>query len=451
MLSGTTSISGNFSVTVPPPPYAPIGNYSKNYNPNYQAASVLGDITINTTTNSSNIDYNGNGDQTVLAIDYYNLTLSNSGTKFFGAGTVGIGGDLSINDLAVADAITYNDTVKYFGTNKTVRYGFVNKNLKIDGDCAVTSNTDLSVTNSLVINPDGTLDMNNNVLTVNGALISDGTFISTNAAGSMSFYSKNSGDANLLNSWANSGYNGTTTTRLPGTVNNDVLIIGNKTINITSNVSNLGTIKVELSGILNQTDGIVSTKDLVLKNDGIYNQSGGELQINHDLKVPTGTTFNGTGGTVHFTGAAGGGADYSGNVQFNNLLVDAGADYNMDNNSDVIKISGNYTNNNSSLDNDKGTLTFNGTSPQTIYSASTPASTKTMAGNVTVSNPNVTLLSDIGIQTSLAFNSGGHINKNGNEIYLNGVLYTGPTPVELVSFDASVKNNSVLLIMENCN
>ena len=81
--AGTTSISGNFSVTVPPPPYAPIGNYSKNYNPNYQTASVLGDITINTTTNSSNIDYNGNGDQTVLAIDYYNLTLSNSGTKFF--------------------------------------------------------------------------------------------------------------------------------------------------------------------------------------------------------------------------------------------------------------------------------------------------------------------------------------------------------------------------------
>ncbi len=41
--------------------------------------------------------------------------------------------------------------------------------------------------------------------------------------------------------------------------------------------------------------------------------------------------------------------------------------------------------------------------------------------------------------------NGGHINKNGNEIYLNGVLYTGPTPVELVSFNASVKNNSVLL------
>ena len=69
------------------------------------------------------------------------------------------------------DAITYNDTVEYYGANKTVRYGFVNKNLQISGDGAVTSNTDLSVTNSLVIDPDGTLNMNGNVLTVNGELL----------------------------------------------------------------------------------------------------------------------------------------------------------------------------------------------------------------------------------------------------------------------------------------
>ena len=94
----------------------------------------------------------------------------------------------------------------------------------------------------------------------------------------------------------------------------------------------------------------------------------------------------------------------------------------MDNNSDVIKISGNYTNNNSSLDNDKGTLNFNGTSPQTIESASSPASSRTIAANVIISNPSVTLLSNIGIHSSLSFNSGGHIDKNGFDIYLAGYI-----------------------------
>ncbi len=441
---GTTSISGNFSVTVPPPG-GTVSSYSKNNDANYQTASILGNISINTSTNNSNINYNGAGDQNILAIDYYDLTLSNAGTKYFGAGTVGIGGNLELKDLAVVDAVTYNDTVKYFGTNKTVRYGFVNKNLKIDGDGAVMAGSNISVTNSLVINTSGTLNMDGYVLNVNGLLINNGNFVSTNPAGAMSFYSKNSGDANLLNSWANSGYNGTTTTRLPGTVNNDVLFIGNnKTINLTTNVSNLGTVRVDSSGTIAQTGGTASTKDMQLKNGGTYNQSGGELSVIHDLKVPTGATFNATAGTVRFNGAPSVGAIYTGNVQLNNLIVEVSADYKLES-GDEIKISGNYTNNNSSLDNDLGSLIFNGTSPQQISTASNPASTKTLCGNLTVSNPSVTLLSDIGIQTSLNIISGGHINKNGNEIYLNGVLYTGPTPVELVSFIASVKNNSVLL------
>ena len=261
----------------------------------------------------------------------------------------------------------------------------------------------------------------------------------------MSFYSKSSGDLNSLDSWANSGYAGTTTTRLPGAVNNDVLIIGNnKTINLTTNVSNLGTVRVDSLGTVNQSGGTASTKDMQLKNGGTYNQSAGELQISHDLKSPVGSSFNATAGTVRFNGAPSVGAIYTGNVQLNNLIVEVSADYNLKD-GDVIKLSGDFTNYNTSLDNSLGTLIFNGTSLQQISSASSPAATKTMAGNVTVSNPNVTLLSDIGIQTSLTINSGGHINKNGNEIYLNGVPYTGPTPVELVSFIASVKNNSVLL------
>jgi hypothetical protein len=196
----------------------------------------------------------------------------------------------------------------------------------------------------------------------------------------------------------------------------------------------------------NQYGGTIITENLELKNGSTYNQTGGELQVDHDLKIPVGTTFNSTGGTVRFTGEQGGGAEFYGNVQFHNVVIDAGASLNMDNNNDNIKISGNFTNNNPDLDNDKGTVTFNGTASQTIYSASTPPGSKTTFGNLVVSNPNgVTLLSDLGVHTSISFNSGGYINPDDNTIYLNGSVYNGPLPVELSSFSASVVGNAVKL------
>jgi hypothetical protein len=194
-------------------------------------------------------------------------------------------------------------------------------------------------------------------------------------------------------------------------------------------------------GTFTQSGGTVTTKDMELKNSGTYNQSAGEFQIDHDLKVPVGATFNGSGGTVRFTGAAGAGAVYSGNVQFYNLIVNAGANYTFNANTDTIRVAGNYTNNNSSLENNLGTLILNGISAQTFYSAST----KNVAANVIVSCPNVTLSSHLKVKTSFSLRPGGHVIKNGYEIYVNGVLYEGPTPVELVSFNVKVRNKVVLL------
>jgi hypothetical protein len=200
-----------------------------------------------------------------------------------------------------------------------------------------------------------------------------------------------------------------------------------------------------LSGIFNQTGGIVSTYDMEIKSGGVYNQSAGEFIIGHNLKVSPGNTFNGTGGTVRFAGSADGGADFTGNVQFYNMIVNAGANYKMDNSADVIKVSGNFTNNNSSLPDNNGTLVLNGSAAQTYYSASP----NFIASNVIVTNSvGVTLLSDLRVEDSFSLQSGGHVIKNGNEIYVNGVRYDGPTPVELISFNASVQQNSVNLRWE---
>jgi adhesin HecA-like repeat protein len=197
-------------------------------------------------------------------------------------------------------------------------------------------------------------------------------------------------------------------------------------------------------GTFTQSDGTVTTKDMEIKNSGTYNQSGGEFQISHDLKVTTGNTFNATGGTVRFTGAAGAGAIYTGNVQFHNLIINAGANYNLAA-GDVIKISGDYTNNNASLDNQAGTLNFNGTTPQSITSSSDPAAGETIAGNILFSGSTTyTLLSNVGAHTDINVQS-GHVDLNGNLLYESGGIYDGPTPVELASFNAKVRNNAVQL------
>src|SRR5205807_1643332 len=53
-------------------------------------AFTISGATANATANSTTINYNGSGAQTMAAIDYFNLTLSNAGTKAFGSGTTGI-------------------------------------------------------------------------------------------------------------------------------------------------------------------------------------------------------------------------------------------------------------------------------------------------------------------------------------------------------------------------
>jgi len=206
-------------------------------------------------------------------------------------------------------------------------------------------------------------------------------------------------------------------------------------------------IKID-GGTFTQSGGTVSTKDMELKNGGIYNQTDGEFQISEEMKIPAGTSFNGTGGTVRFTGNQPGSSEYYGNVQFHNVIIDSGGKLNMDKDKDNnnIKISGNFTNNNPDLDNKKGTVTFNGTTPQTISSASDPPEEKSTFGNMVVSNPSgVTLQTDLGLETSFDYNSGGYLDLDGNILYVNGEIYDGALPVELISFSAVLLENKVQL------
>jgi len=205
-------------------------------------------------------------------------------------------------------------------------------------------------------------------------------------------------------------------------------------------------------GLFTQTGGTVSTKNLELKNGSTYNQSDGELQISHDLKVKEGTTFSSTGGTVHFTGKASGGADYRGNVQFHNILIDDGADPKFNNDGDhiTINIFGDFTNNNANMDKvNKTTFVFNGTGDQTIYSAMVPTPDdykETTFGTLIIDKPSgaLTLSSDISVDDTFTPQQ-GYLDLDGNILYVNGEIYEGPLPVELSSFSAVNLGNGIKL------
>ncbi len=110
-----------------------------------------------------------------------------------------------------------------------------------------------------------------------------------------------------------------------------------------------------------------------------------------------------------------------------------------------VSLAGNFTNTNASLDVQNTGFTFNGTSDQTISSASSPADVLSTFGTLTIDNPGtVTMLTDVGAETSFTLTQ-GTLDLNTNKLYVNGVEYTGPLPVELVSFSARISDTEIIL------
>ncbi len=195
---------------------------------------------------------------------------------------------------------------------------------------------------------------------------------------------------------------------------------------------------------------IIRCKDFKLETSNCtFTQSGtGLITVGHDWKNLG--TFTSTGGTVEFTGAngdAGNGASFIGTNQFFNLINDA-ADPGFDKVAgSTIKIAGDFTNNNSLLDVTTAEFIFNGTSDQTISSASNTDQDPILNtfGKLTIDNPGtVTLLTDVGAKISFSITQ-GTLDLNGNLLFVNGEEYTGPLPVELVSFSARISDTNIIL------
>jgi len=350
-------------------------------------------------TNNSGCNINVNGGSIIVK----NNTSLNSGSMTVSSGLLDFG--TAGKDLIVASGGSVNQTG---GTVKVKK---------------------------LTVAASGSYSFSGTTLDISGDLVNSGTV------------TLNPGTVNIVGKIQTEAGSNFTISGATVTAQNDATFKGNVTIS--SGTLDLGTNNKAAfvdGSTFNQSGGTITTENLELKNGSNYNQTGGELQVDHDLKIPAGTTFNSTGGTVRFTGDQGGGADYTGNVQFHNVIIDSGGKLNIDDDDDNIKISGNFTNNNPDLHNDKGTVTFNGTSTQTISSASTPPDEKSTFANLIVTNPSgVSLLTDLGLETSFSYNSGGYLDLNDNTLYVGGSVYGGPLPVELTSFSAIILENGIKL------
>jgi len=143
------------------------------------SANVTAPFTLNT---GSTVDFNRAGSQTIGARNYYNLILSNSGTKAFGSGTTGIAGStFSITGTATGDALVNSSTIEYNGTSITILGSFSPYyNLTLNDAAGIAASTALTVNNTLEVKGGSFTNANNsvykNILIDSGKELIDGGF-----------------------------------------------------------------------------------------------------------------------------------------------------------------------------------------------------------------------------------------------------------------------------------
>ena len=204
------------------------------------------------------------------------------------------------------------------------------------------------------------------------------------------------------------------------------------------------------AGTVTQSGGTFYVKDYD-NSPGTFNQtgSGALFQIFHDWKPGTGSTFNSTAGTVQFKGSSGAGANFAaGSRQFKNIIIDAGVDPGFDNSSSsAISISGDFTNNNTTLNkNTNATFTFNGIGVQAISSAST--TNNATFGNLVIDNTGGT----VSLSTNITAIAGTLTVKAGSVLALatfNFGSSTGPSSLimEIGSTGASITGTTGTLTL----
>lgn len=193
------------------------------------------------------------------------------------------------------------------------------------------------------------------------------------------------------------------------------------------------------SGKVTQSAGTIGTRNFN-PTTGSFSQagSGALLRVYRAWSPGSGHTFISTAGTVEFSGTRG--SFTSSNVQFYDVLVDAGIDpgFSRNTNSKLL-ISGNFTNNNVYLNITRNvTFTFNGTGNQVITSSS--IGTNSTFYNLIINNPTgiVSLASAVNMSRTFTLKAGSRFDLTSFN------FGAGKAPTSIVLECGAVSGSSIL-------
>ncbi|NLJ21326.1 MAG: T9SS type A sorting domain-containing protein [Bacteroidales bacterium] len=351
-------------------------------------------ITLNGT--GATVNYSGAAQQ-IRATTYSNLTLSGTEAKTFPSGTTTVNNVLSIENGTSAN--TFTGTLAY-GAAATLQYNAGSSNRTVAAEWPATFNgtggviikgtgtitlngaKTLGVNVPLNINTGGKLTTNNNALTFGGDFINNGTFTS------------GSSNITITNTAASQSIAGFTTT------GNVSMTKTSGTATFTGNVSAAGFSLNGTGGTLSFGTGLTHTFT------GTFNITAGTLQGGSSTIKINGTPGTLTGSWEEGTSTV----DYGGASQiifattYYNLVFSSGTKSLSA--SANISIKGNFTNN-ATFTYGTSTVTFNGTSPQTIGgSKATTFYNLTINNTGTSGNNTVTLEQPTTVTNTLTLTSG---------------------------------------------
>jgi hypothetical protein len=121
-------------------------------------------VTGTTSINGGTVSYSGASAQTVSALSYVNLTLSNAGVKTFASGTTNISGNLTISGTATTNGTTNNSTLNFNGSGAQTITGAGSYNNLILNNASGLSIASTSGAQTIAV----TLTLTSGTLTTNG-------------------------------------------------------------------------------------------------------------------------------------------------------------------------------------------------------------------------------------------------------------------------------------------
>ena len=221
--------------------------------------TISGSATVNTTTNGTTIDYNGTGAQTVLSINYNNLTISGARTtnnvSLASNGTIGVAASFSNTATFTSGGyVVTGSTVNFNGGSQNATGGFTYNNLTFSGSgtktatvAGITANGTLTIANGVVFSASSFTH------TVKGNFTNNGTLSASNSTFSFS----GSVAQAIRGSSATTFYNLTINNSVGAALGNSVtvsnaLTISRGTLNMGGSSNNLtaGTVTISSGGTL---------------------------------------------------------------------------------------------------------------------------------------------------------------------------------------------------------